>query len=82
MISITYTVRKTKMNTQNITINGRNFQVTLVANSLAPVEIQQNGTKKLFGFCLKRGTEWINNSDRKIMDADVIQALEQAKKAL
>lgn len=70
------------MNTQKITINGRNFQVTLVANSLAIVETLQNGTKKMFGFCLKKGTEWTNNADRKITDADVVQALEQAKKAL
>lgn len=71
------------MNTQNITINGRNFQATLVAESIALIETLPNGTRtnNKLGFLTKRGNEWVDQAGRKCTDADMIVALEQAKKA-
>lgn len=72
------------MYTQNITINGRNFQATEVAGSIALIEVLPNGTKtnNKLGFLAKRGNEWVDQANRKCTDADMIQALELAKKAL
>lgn len=72
------------MNTQNITINGRNFQATAVAGSIALIETLPNGTRtnNKLGFIAKRGTEWVDHRGIKCTDPVLIEVLEIAKKKL
>ena len=70
------------MDTQKITVNGRNFTALYGdAAGFALVEKLSDGTRTShkLGFLKKRGGDWVDQCGRKCKDTDMIAALELAR---